>query len=160
MDWNRCSELTAIYYGRRPQMSCLRGHIHPPSTCRPTHAFPCVRCLCSTPSLTFVSDTGDRPYKCQYCGDQFARRCAPCFVLLQSPNSVLSVTSYQDTLTNVTQTKNRCPLRVLVKKVLFRLHGPLPQNRSVTSVFRQTLLAMVPILVVCPFPPFPLFFYY
>jgi len=21
-------------------------------------------------------DTGDRPYKCQYCGDQFARRCA------------------------------------------------------------------------------------
>ena len=83
-----------------------------------------------------------------------------CFVLLQSPNSVLSVTSYQDTLTNVTQTKNRCPLRVLVKKVLFRLHGPLPQNRSVTSVFRQTLLAMVPILVVCPFPLFPLFFYY
>lgn len=22
-----------------------------------------------------TTDTGDRPYKCQYCGDQFARRC-------------------------------------------------------------------------------------
>lgn len=27
--------------------------------------------------LTSATDTGDRPYKCQHCGDQFARRYAP-----------------------------------------------------------------------------------
>jgi hypothetical protein len=61
------------------------------------------------------------------------------------------VTFYRDTSTNVTQTKNHCHRPVLAKKGPSRLHEQLPQNRSATSVFRQTLLAMVVIHVVSHF---------
>jgi len=65
------------------------SNLHPSPACRKTHAITYVS-LCSTgaglplhhlrlrsrsPMLTPSPDTGDRPYKCQYCGDQFARRC-------------------------------------------------------------------------------------
>jgi hypothetical protein len=44
-----------------------------PDTCDPV----CPETSLLHRSLTHLfSDTGDRPYKCQFCGDQFARRCA------------------------------------------------------------------------------------
>jgi hypothetical protein len=95
-------------------------------------------------------DTGDRPYKCQYCGDQFARRCALVSPCSNPPNTHVLVTSYRDTSTNVTQMKSLCPLPAFEEKGLPRLHEPQPQNKSATSVFRQTFLAMGLILVVCP----------
>ena len=74
----------------------------------------------------------------------------PYYSLLQSfPNFPILVTSYPDTLTNVTQMKSHCQL-VFVKKIRPRLLEQRPQNESATSVFRQTL-AMVLILVVCLF---------
>ena len=71
-------------------MPSMRGHIHPPTACSPPYAFPCVQLSPQHPQLTLFLDTGDRPYKCQYCGDQFARRSAVCIILLQSPNICLS----------------------------------------------------------------------
>lgn len=45
------------------------------ATCAPV-SLPDVFCLVPKRMLTVfpLSDTGDRPYKCQHCGDQFARR--------------------------------------------------------------------------------------
>ena len=47
--------------------------------------------------------------------------------------------------------KNHYPPPVLVRKGRSRLHELLLQNKSATSVSKQTLLAMVQIPVVCPF---------
>ncbi|KAG8212882.1 hypothetical protein J3R82DRAFT_11215 [Butyriboletus roseoflavus] len=58
-------------------MSRLPGNFYPSSACSTAHAISCVFTLPLPPparALTHLSpDTGDRPYKCQYCGDQFAR---------------------------------------------------------------------------------------
>ena len=106
-------------------------------------------CLCSTcHHLLCFSDTGDRPYKCQFCGDQFARRSAVLYHLAPISQPFVLATFYRDTSTNVTQTKNHYPLPVFVKKGLFQLREPPPQNKSATSVSRRTLLAMAPIHVV------------
>lgn len=78
------------------QVSSLPGNFHSSSTCRSTYAFPYVHdtnlphfphqtphtpTRSSPPHTSAISnqfllptDTGDRPYKCQHCGDQFARR--------------------------------------------------------------------------------------
>jgi hypothetical protein len=145
--------LTAILYnGRRPQMSCLRGHLHSPSTCSTTHAIPFVSSVdapLAAAHSPFFSDTGDRPYKCQYCGDQFARRSAVWYHIAPILLTLcFLVTFYRDTSTNVTQTKNHYLLPVFVKKGRSRLLVPLPQNKSAISVFRQILLVMVVIHVV------------
>jgi hypothetical protein len=78
--------------GWRPQMLSLPSNIYSPPACCPPYAiayvfFEILVCwslydstgpdstCCSMCSKFFLStDTGDRPYKCQYCGDQFARR--------------------------------------------------------------------------------------
>jgi hypothetical protein len=87
-------------------MSCLRVHFYTPTACRATHAFSSVfpRSF-RNDLLTFrfvfsllyfalpcfvicvmAVDTGDRPYKCTHCGDQFARRCVRPSICLTSPH--------------------------------------------------------------------------
>ena len=158
------------YNGRRPQMSSLRGHLYPPSTCSTTHAIPFVlpyyvSLMLHLPSLTifffffFFTDTGDRPYKCQFCGDQFARRFAAVFISYFGSNtpltclSCLLVTFYLDTSINVTQTKNHYLLvrAFVVKKDRSQLLERLLQNKYAISVSKQTLLAMDVIHVVSSF---------
>ena len=54
-------------------------HVRPQSSPPPAH-------------LTYHhnTDTGDRPYKCQHCGDQFARRYAHIHLPVQSPHPCCS----------------------------------------------------------------------
>jgi hypothetical protein len=55
-----------------------------PDTCDPvSHSAPLL------PPRSAPTDTGDRPYKCQHCGDQFARRS----VLLHLPSPAAPLTS-------------------------------------------------------------------
>lgn len=75
----------------------------------------------------------------------------PLFICSRSPlNLSLLVTFYPDTSTNVTQMKNHYLLQVFVGKVLPLPREQLHQNKSATSVFRQTLLVMVLTLAVSP----------
>ena len=79
-----------------PAVPRLPIHLYPAPACRPTYAFSLVSSFpqrppdpggaCPTfprsphrlPPLS-PPDTGDRPYKCQHCGDQFARRLVSIF---------------------------------------------------------------------------------
>jgi DNA-directed RNA polymerase subunit RPC12/RpoP len=64
---HKCSVCQATF--TRPQHVSRhmrsRKLLRPDAPLRPTN--PCA----------FPTDTGDRPYKCQHCGDQFARRSVP-----------------------------------------------------------------------------------
>lgn len=56
-------------------MSRLQCYFHSSSTCRTPYEIPYVPSSLASPSFLkdHHADTGDRPYKCQHCGDQFAR---------------------------------------------------------------------------------------
>lgn len=59
--WNafHAELLTAIHNGRRPQMPSMRGHLHPPTTCRPPHAIAfVVLSLLHYPPLTLFQTRG------------------------------------------------------------------------------------------------------
>jgi hypothetical protein len=139
------------------------------------------RMLLCHPSLlpprlpSHTTDTGDRPYKCQHCGDQFARRSvlhlpSPVAPLISiSPISPLCSSSQaissRDMSTNATPTRNLSflPLRLAARAPLLTV-GPPPRSKLVTNVSSPLCLVMEPILVVsdptlppllshaCPFP--------
>ena len=56
-------------------MPRLQRNFHSSSACGPAHEIPSVSFTRTCLNLTHPKtiDTGDRPYKCQHCGDQFAR---------------------------------------------------------------------------------------
>src|SRR6266540_817916 len=88
---NNLQEATPSYFSAHPIANTMGGD-HKCPVCqatftRPQHVarhmrsrkFPMLTCAppndpSSSANLVLSPDTGDRPYKCQYCGDQFARR--------------------------------------------------------------------------------------
>ena len=56
-------------------MPRLQRNLHSSSTCSSPHEISSVSLSSLSPLDPFSphTDTGDRPYKCQHCGDQFAR---------------------------------------------------------------------------------------
>ena len=123
-------------------------------------------------------DTGDRPYKCQHCGDQFARRY---FLPLSRPSpdapfprppASSSSMPIADSLfhpchtaifspaisTNVTLTRNlSSPPPQIAARALPPPVAPPPPNRPATSVSSPASPAMVQIPAVRPSVSFPSF---
>ena len=75
------TETAANNHGRGSQVLGVPGNFYSSSTCLPTYAIPYATPSTLLPAplipLRIPTDTGDRPYKCQHCGDQFARRSVP-----------------------------------------------------------------------------------
>jgi hypothetical protein len=74
------------------------------------------------PRSTLHTDTGDRPYKCQHCGDQFARR------------SVLPPSSISRRPTHL-QFAYFAPLFLLRKRSPLEARQQMPSQRETSSFF-------------------------
>lgn len=135
-------------------MSSMPSNVHSPSACSTAHAITYVPTLPLHPihSLTRRKpDTGDRPYKCQYCGDQFARRYASLhFPLSNHLIPWLLATFSLATSINATPTRSLSQTAspaVAEKALLPHLARPHP-SRPVTSVSSPVFHVMGPTLAV------------
>ena len=128
-------------------------------TCDPV----CIFTPRPSPPHSFLTptDTGDRPYKCQHCGDQFARRSvlpSPAAPLISNPFLFLAATSFRDISTSAIPTKNpwfRRPLLHAARAHLLPAGRPLP-SKLVINVSSLLCHAMGPIPVVSPAISHPL----
>jgi hypothetical protein len=126
---------------------------------RPQHVARHMRSReCSAPPVTPLTpvDTGDRPYKCLYCGDQFARRYAMPCLRLPSRSSSIPAICFPAIVTSATQTKSPFPPPAPVAGAPPPLRVQPPRNRPAISVSSPVFRVMVPILAVRPVTPFVL----
>jgi len=143
-------------------MFCVPGDVYSSTTCSAPHAIALVFVSCYFPversspphlclALTLPSDTGDRPYQCLYCGDQFARRSVALSLFIPTNQSTMSTAIFfQDTSTNVTPTRGLTPPLLPARRVPLP-PAPLPQNRPATSVSSPVSPVTAPIHAVRPY---------
>ena len=88
--------------------------------------------LCSRPAKSCPTDTGDRPYKCQHCGDQFARRSVPPSIFHLSSHHSAPFLPHSDLLSRHI---NKCHPneKPLVSSAPSRRKGTSSASRATTS---------------------------
>jgi hypothetical protein len=96
-----------------------------PDICDPVSVAPPF----TPPHHSHPTDTGDRPYKCQHCGDQFARRYS--FLLLPSPTAPL--TPHSSDLLSRHVNKCHPNEKPLVSSAPSRRKGTSSASRATTS---------------------------